>query len=260
MSLFCQVLASGSKGNAVLVCSPRTRILVDAGLSGKELAHRLDRTPVRPQQLDGLVISHEHQDHVRGAGVMSRRFDLPVYLTCGSLDNLPDKVGRFCSSQVFQPGVAFEIGDLRIHPFAVSHDAGEPVGFVIEHEGFRLGICTDLGIATQLVRARLQKCNCLVLEANHDLDMLLKGPYPWELKQRIRSRHGHLSNADTSELLKDLHHDNLKAVVFAHLSETNNHPDIVHITYQEFLRLPEWESVRFEIGKQYEVTPGIELT
>jgi len=259
MPLFCQVLASGSKGNAVLVCSPKTRILIDAGLSGKELVRRLDQTPVQAQHLDALVISHEHQDHVRGSGVMSRRFDLPVYLTCGTLDNLSQKVGRFSSVQVIQPGVPIKIGDLGIHPFAISHDAGEPVGFTIEHEDFRLGICTDLGIATQLVKARLQKCHGLVLEANHDLDMLLKGPYPWELKQRIRSRHGHLSNADTSELLKALHHDRLKTVVFAHLSEVNNHPDIVLRTYQEFLRLPEWESVRFEIGKQDEVTPGIEL-
>jgi len=259
MPLFCQVLASGSKGNSILVCSPETRILVDAGLSGKELANRLQRTPVDAQRLNALVISHEHQDHVRGAGVMSRRFDLPVYLTCGTLDNLPTQVGRLDTVQVIQPGAPFKIGNIHIHPFSISHDAGEPVGFTFEHEGFKLGICTDLGIATQLVKARLQQCHGLVLEANHDLEMLLNGPYPWELKQRIRSRHGHLSNSDTCELLGALHHDRLQTVIFAHLSEVNNHPDIVLKAYKEFLRFPEWEDVHFEIGKQYEVSTGMEL-
>lgn len=259
MSLFCQVLASGSKGNAVLVCSPKTRILIDAGLSGKEIVRRLDKTPVKAEQLGALLISHEHWDHVMGAGVVSRRFDLPVYLTCGTFDNLPRKVGQLSTREIIQPGTPFMIGDLKIHPFDISHDAGEPVAFTIEHEGSRLGICTDLGIATQLVKARLMNCHGLVLEANHDLEMLLNGPYPWELKQRIRSRHGHLSNADSSDLLKTLHHDHLKSVIFAHLSEVNNHPDIVTRTYREFLLLPEWQTVRFEIGRQHEVTPAIEL-
>jgi len=256
----CTILASGSKGNCTVVEGKTGTILIDAGLSGKELSRRLDLTPVKAPQLDALLITHEHQDHVRGAGVMSRRFDLPVYLTCGTLDNLPSLVGKLPSVQIIQPGTPFKIGDLQIHPFATSHDAGESVGFTIEHESFRLGICTDLGIATQLVKTRLQQCQGLVLEANHDVEMLLNGPYPWELKQRIRSRHGHLSNVDTCELLKALHHDQLRAVVFAHLSEVNNHPDMVLKTYREILQAPEWQDVHFEIGKQYDITPEIELT
>jgi phosphoribosyl 1,2-cyclic phosphodiesterase len=258
MSLFVQVLASGSKGNATLICSAKTRILIDAGLSAKQLVYRLEATGIEPRQLSAVVISHEHQDHVRGAGVMSRRFDLPVYLTRGTLENLPYQIGHL-QPQIFTPGAPFKIGDLEIQPFSISHDAREPAGFVIEHNGCRLGVCTDLGIATHLVRTRLQACHGLVLEANHDIEMLQKGPYPPHLQQRIRSRHGHLSNADTCELLKEIHHIRLQAVIFAHLSEVNNHPDVVKLSSQGLRCQPEWESVRFEIGKQYEVTPGIEL-
>lgn len=259
MPLLCQVLATGSKGNAILVSSSKTRILVDAGLSGKELSRRLDQTPVKAQTLQALLLSHEHRDHVNGSGVMSRRFDLPVYLTQGTLETLPSQVGHLPSVRVFQPGTRFRIGDLQIHPFATPHDARESVGFVIEHESFRLGICTDLGFATQLVKTRLQGCHGLVLESNHDTNMLNNGPYPPELKQRIRSRHGHLSNSDTCELLKSLHHQNLQSVVFAHLSEVNNHPEVLLQTHQELFDDPHWQSVRFQIGRQYEVTPGIEL-
>ena len=259
MPLYFQVLASGSKGNTILVCSPKTCVLLDAGLSGKELSRRLDRTPAKGSKLAGLVLSHEHQDHIRGCGVLSRRFDLPVYASQGTLEGLPPQVGQIHNVQVFQSGSSFKIGDLLIHPFAISHDAREPVGFVIEHESTRLGVCTDLGVATQLVRTRLQGCHGLVLEANHDMDLLLNGPYPWELKQRIRSRHGHLSNTDSLELLTTLHHTGLKAVVFAHLSEVNNHPDVVSRCSGEIRRSPQWECVRFEIGKQDEVTPGFEL-
>ena len=259
MPLYFQVLASGSKGNAILVCSPKTCVLVDAGLSGKELARRLDKTPATGPKLAGIVLSHEHQDHIRGCGILSRRFDLPVYASQGTLEGLPPQVGQIPNVQVFQSGASFKIGDLIFHPFAISHDAGEPVGFVIEHESTLLGVCTDLGVATQLVRTRLQGCHGLVLEANHDMDLLLNGPYPWHLKQRIKSRHGHLSNTDSIELLEAIHHSRLKAVVFAHLSEVNNHPDAVSKCSSQIRQSPQWECVRFEIGKQQEVTPDIEL-
>jgi phosphoribosyl 1,2-cyclic phosphodiesterase len=259
MPIFFQVLASGSKGNAILVSSPRTSVLLDAGLSGKDLARRLDRTPAAGSRISGVIITHGHQDHVRGCGVVSRRFDIPVYSSRGTIENLPPQVGQLENVHVFQSGTFFRIGDLVFHPFAISHDANEPVGFVVEHQATRLGVCTDLGVATQLVKTRLQGCHGLVIEANHDMDLLLNGPYPWHLKQRIKSRHGHLSNADTMELLKPLHHGDLKAVVFAHLSEVNNHPNKVSESLDAIRRSPQWEGVRFEIGKQHEVSPGVEL-
>jgi phosphoribosyl 1,2-cyclic phosphodiesterase len=260
MALFFQVLASGSKGNATLVCSERTRILVDAGLSAKELSRRLDQTPVKPNQLSGLLLSHEHQDHVRGCGTLSRRYGFPVFLSRGTLENLPTQVGTLPHRQVFQSGTSFVVGDLSIHPFAISHDAREPAGFVIEHEGCRLGICTDLGIATELVKTRLTGCHGLVLEANHDMQLLIDGPYPWELKQRIRSRHGHLSNEDSFNLLETLYHPRLSAVVFAHLSEVNNNPQLVADSARRLQDEDRWREVNFEVGQQHIVAGGVELS
>lgn len=259
MALLCQVLASGSRGNSVLVCSPKTRILVDAGTTCKELVRRLDRTGAPAKSLDALIISHEHRDHVSAAGVLSRRFDLPVFMTRGTLDNLPPEIGRLASVAVFGAGKAFEVGDLRVQAFATSHDARESAGFIIEHEGCRLGICTDLGIATKLVQVRLQGCHGLVLESNHDVNRLIEGPYPWHLKQRIQSAHGHLSNEDSRLLLEEIHHEKMRFVVFAHLSETNNHPDLVMESCRKLRAREKWECVRFELAKQHEITPALEL-
>jgi phosphoribosyl 1,2-cyclic phosphodiesterase len=259
MPLFFQLLASGSKGNSLLIGSPKTRFLLDAGLSGKELARRLESSPVQPHQLKAMIVSHEHQDHVRGLGVFSRRFDLPVYMNEGTLNQLPSRTGRFADIQVFQSGSSFVVGDIKVHPFSISHDAGDPVGFVMEHGNSRLGVCTDLGAVTHLVQQRLQGCHGLVLEANHDHELLINGPYPPHLKQRIRSRHGHLSNADACRLLMNLYHSDLDTVLLAHLSETNNHPDLVRESVDELRRQNGWQGVRFEVGRQSQVSSVIEI-
>lgn len=259
MSLLFQVIASGSKGNAVLVAGGKTRILVDAGISCKQLVQRLDRSPVEAKKLDALLVSHEHSDHVSAAGVLSRKFNLPVYMTRGTLDSLPPNIGQFASVSVFGTGRSFQVGDLSIHAFATSHDATEPAGFIIEHEGSRLGICTDLGVATNLVRIRLQGCHGLILEANHDVERLLQGPYPWALKQRIKSAQGHLSNEDSCKLLETVYHDKMQCVVFAHLSETNNTPDLVLESCRKIRQSPQWQCVRFELGKQDESLDPFEL-
>ena len=260
MSILFQVLASGSKGNAILVCSSKTRVLVDAGLSGTELVRRLEQAGHSARRLDALIVTHEHQDHVRGVGVLSRRFNLPVYCSRGTLENLPMQVGKLAHTQLFQTGHPYRIGDLLIHPFAVSHDARDPAGMTIENDDCRLGMCTDLGIVTQLVRQRLQGCRGLLLEANHDLELLMNGPYPWHLKQRIRGRHGHLSNTDTYELLRELFHEGLRAVVLAHLSEINNRPKLVLEALADLRQRAEWEGIHFHIGKQHEIGCALELT
>jgi phosphoribosyl 1,2-cyclic phosphodiesterase len=260
MSILFHVLASGSKGNAVLVCSQKTRILVDAGLSGSELVRRLEQAGHSARQLDALIVTHEHQDHVRGIGVLSRRFNVPVYCNRGTLENLPLQIGELAHTQLFQTGHPYRIGDLLIHPFAVSHDARDPAGMTIENDGCRLGMCTDLGIVTQLVRQRLQGCRGLLLEANHDPELLINGPYPWHLKQRIRGRHGHLSNTDTYELLRELFHEGLRVVVLAHLSEINNRPELVLEALAGLRQHEEWEGVHCQIGKQHEIGTALELT
>ena len=259
MALFFQILAGGSKGNAIWISSPTTSILLDVGLSALEIARRLQQTPGARRRLDALLISHEHSDHVRGAGALSRRLSLPVFMTHGTTENLPPGLGPLARTVVFQSGKPFVIGDLEVTAFTVPHDAAEPVGFVVEHGGCRLGVCTDLGSITDSVKASLQGCHALVLEANHDVDLLIEGPYPWYLKQRILSPYGHLCNTDTCDLLGSLYHDDLFTVVLTHLSETNNHPTLVRQCLKESLDSPRWEAVHFALASQHEVTPGIEL-
>ena len=256
MGLFFQVLASGSKGNCVAVASETTRILLDAGLNAREILRRLDRTPVAPRGLSGILISHEHRDHCSAAGVLSRRFGLPLYMSAGTREGLPPQVGHCPEVRIFSPGTPFRVGDLLVSPFATSHDAREPSGFVIEHGDVRLGVCTDCGCVTQLVRARLAGCHALVLESNHDADMLMNGPYPWHLKQRIRGRQGHLSNPESLSLLAELHHERLRVVVMAHLSEVNNTPRLVAEGCAGLREDDRWADVRFHVASQHEVTPG----
>lgn len=219
------LLASGSKGNALLVCSGRTRLLIDAGLSTRELCRRLELTGVAPETLDAVLVTHEHSDHVRGLGLFSRRHNLPVYLHHGIAPALAD-AQRPERLVEFAPGTELDFGDLGVRPFPVTHDACAPVGFTVSAAGEKLGVATDLGIATRLVAEQLRGCHSLVLEANHDEVLLRDGPYPWPLKQRVRSNHGHLSNSDCATLLENLCWAGLEAVCLAHLSETNNRPQL----------------------------------
>ncbi|MEW6670411.1 MAG: MBL fold metallo-hydrolase [Thermodesulfobacteriota bacterium] len=218
------VLASGSKGNAVYISNGETSILLDAGLSGIEIERRLKSRGLSPQSLDAIIVSHEHNDHVQGVGILSRRFGLPVYMNRQTGRAAVPLVGDIKDQQFFECGSAFRIKTLTIQPFSVSHDARDPAGFTVQQNGTKIGIATDLGIATAMVKEHLKNCHLMIIEANHDPDMLLQGPYPWPLKQRIKSRSGHLSNSETRHLLQELKHDGLEHVILAHLSEINNTP------------------------------------
>ena len=217
------VLASGSKGNSIYISDGQTSILVDAGLSGIEIERRMKSRGLDPESLKAIVVSHEHDDHIRGVGILSRRFALPVYINSKTLQAAASQL-RKVSEQFFRCGVDFEIDTLKIHPFSISHDATDPAGFTIDLHHKKIGIATDLGIATAVVKDRLKTCNLLILEANHDPDMLMNGPYPWHLKQRVKGRTGHLSNQDSRCLLQEIHHSQLQHVILAHLSEINNTP------------------------------------
>ncbi len=216
------LLASGSRGNAIYVSDGTTRILVDAGLSGKAIERRMELREIVPSSIDAIVVSHEHSDHIQGVGVLSRRFQLPVYISQTTHKQAAAKLGRLHETVTFTCGESFAVNGLKLHPFPTSHDAVDPAGFTIEANGYKVGIATDLGVVTHMVRNHLKECAVLVLEANHDPAMLMDGPYPWPLKQRIKGRTGHLANEDTCQLIEDLAHDNLKHVILAHLSETNN--------------------------------------
>jgi phosphoribosyl 1,2-cyclic phosphodiesterase len=222
-SLAVCTLASGSKGNATYISDGETSILIDAGLSGIELQRRLTSRNLEPKKLTAVIVTHEHNDHVRGAGILSRRFKLPVYINQKTEAASPG-LGNLHEIKRFECGSTFAIGNLTIHPFSLSHDAEDPTGIKISRNGTAMAIATDLGIATSMVKEHLKNCALLVLEANHDSQMLETGPYPWPLKQRIQSRIGHLSNRDSKNLLHELQHENLQHVILAHLSEINNTP------------------------------------
>ncbi len=219
------MLASGSKGNAIFVSDGSTSILIDAGLSGIEIERRLKSKGLCPDDLDAILVSHEHADHIQSVGVLSRRFDLPVFISEQTRKAASSHIGNIQDIVNFESGTSFLINTLTIHPFSISHDAEDPVGFTINNNKIKIGIATDLGIATSMVKEHLKNCSLLILEANHDTDMLINGPYPWELKQRIKNRTGHLSNEESKNLLKEVQHDSLKHVILAHISETNNTPE-----------------------------------
>lgn len=218
------LLASGSKGNSLFIEDGETRLLVDAGLSARELTARLAAIGVAAGELNGIIITHEHVDHIRGAGVLARKNGIPVLI---SYPTSRQTAEHFRATRLieFESGCSFEFRDFLVDPFPITHDTTDPVGLVIESRDGRIGSATDLGIATRLVREKLKGCRALVLESNHDEEMLANGPYPWHLKQRIRSRHGHLSNLESADLLEDIIHPNLEVLFLAHLSEVNNLPE-----------------------------------
>lgn len=219
-------LASGSTGNSFLIQTDSAAILVDAGLSGKQMQERIAKTGTDPAELKGIIVSHGHTDHVKGVGVLSRKFKIPVWMNRGTWRVAERNVGKLHSLDFFETGRIFQVAGLRIHPFSVPHDCADPVGFRISSHSCRMGIATDLGTATGLVAGVLAGVHVVVLESNHDPEMLRDGPYPWELKQRVRGRLGHLSNNESATLLQRIVSDELQAVILAHMSETNNRSDL----------------------------------
>ena len=306
------VLASGSKGNSTVVSGGRTRILVDAGLSCRELFRRMNLAGEDPETLNAIVITHEHQDHINGLAITARKLGIPVYFTeathrawmrwltprrqmtyaqwlelcrkqaaerqaepvTSTLEasvelSDPEEAEAECQTQpapspepapaapadsapasppslkddptwlpaveYFQAGVPFSIGDISLSPFTIPHDAADPVGFVFSSEGVRMGFATDLGYIPPNVRAQLQDLDLLLLESNHDLEMLRDGPYPWSVKQRVLSRVGHLSNDAAAEFLASAYDGQAAYIILAHLSENNNLPELARVAAERAL-------------------------
>ncbi|MCK5069931.1 MAG: MBL fold metallo-hydrolase [Desulfocapsa sp.] len=220
------VLGSGSKGNALYIESGKTSILIDAGFSGKELTKRLAIHGKDLANLTGLFITHEHGDHIRGAGVISRRYNIAVHANEGTFRGGSKNLGKLYKRVEFQTGKVVQLQDLEIRSFSISHDTIDPVGFLVSDSKVSIACCTDTGKVSKLVASRLKDCEALVLEFNHDPHMLKTGPYPLSLQQRVRSSHGHLANEDAAVFLESLLHDRLQTVILAHLSETNNRADL----------------------------------
>lgn len=302
------VLASGSKGNSTVISSSRTRVLVDAGLSCRELTKRMMQAGEDPKALDAILITHEHQDHVAGLGVMARKLGIPVYFTepthrawvrmltprttmsyaqwldhvqrekearansaaassgvpeglCDSMsaaaeatsssldsaeldDPEPETVQKPTAKadptylpavEYFRSGCQFSIGDIEVTPFTIPHDAADPCGFVFSSEGVRMAVATDLGYMPPNVKAALKRIDVLLLESNHDLEMLKDGPYPWSVKQRVLSRVGHLSNLATAEFLERDYDGTAAYIVLGHLSESNNAPELARLCAEQAL-------------------------
>ena len=305
------VLASGSKGNCTIVATSRTRIVLDAGLSCREIVKRMRLSGEEPENLDAILITHEHQDHIQGLSVLARRWNVPVYATEGThaawkrwitprqtmsfaawlalrrdqaaqssddeggaqleLPNLAaseeqpaastgpgadaqpvHEALRNCEQELFaspesndpaylpcvehfRAGLSFQVGDIAVTPFTIPHDAADPVGFVLQAEGMRIVIATDLGYMAPNVRMHLQRADLLMLESNHDVEMLRDGPYPWAVKQRVLSRVGHLSNDAVSEYLSDEYDGSARFVILAHISESNNLPELARISAERAL-------------------------
>jgi phosphoribosyl 1,2-cyclic phosphodiesterase len=217
-------LGSGSKGNALLVHAGSTRILIDCGLGIRALCERLGRAGVVPEQIDAVLVTHEHSDHVAGLAALVRRTGCPVFASAGSLAQLRRRNPAIASGPPVRAGEAFAIGELTISPYAVPHDAAEPLQFVLSDGAHRLGMLTDAGHVTAAMEAALAGCDGLVLEFNHDRQMLADGPYPAFLKRRIAGELGHLDNDTAAALLGRLRHAGLQQVLGAHLSEQNNQP------------------------------------
>lgn len=217
-------LGSGSRGNALVVEAGQTRVMLDCGFAIRETVLRLARLDLTPDQLSAIVVTHEHADHIGGVAPFARKFNIPVWLTHGTYSHA---VGQFKDSQplhLFDSHDRFSVGDLEIEPFPVPHDAREPAQFVFGDGARRLGVLTDTGCSTPHIEATLSRCHALVLECNHDAEMLRNGAYPPGLKQRVAGRFGHLDNAVAAEILGKLDNAMLQHIVAAHLSEKNNLP------------------------------------
>ncbi len=248
MSLKICILASGSTGNSTYIASENTAILIDAGLSRAQISQRLNDVGVDVNIINGICVSHEHSDHTKGLKVLHTRHEIPLYANAATAEAASKSMKSELSWNIFTNGYQFEIGDLAIEAFSVPHDAYDPVGFVITCKGVRVGVVTDIGMPTNLVRQRLQACHAMVLESNHDEVLLQQAPRPWSLKQRIMSRQGHLSNTAAAGLVQEVASPDLQQVFLAHLSEDCNRGDLAVRTMEKGLAGVGFTNVRVDLG------------
>lgn len=227
-------IASGSSGNCIYVGSGNTHLLVDTGISKKRIVEGLNNLEIKGEEVDGILITHEHIDHIQGLGVFCRKYEVPVYATRGTIAGISNckSLGKMPEGLLneIETDHSFSLGDIEVNPFKISHDAKEPCGYRLENENKKISIATDLGMYDDYIIEALKSSDALLLEANHDVKMLEMGPYPYPLKQRVLGERGHLSNELSGRLLCDILHDKLKCVVLGHLSKENNYEELAYET------------------------------
>ena len=235
---FCTI-ASGSGGNSAVLSTDHGGILIDAGLSGKTIENGLAAVGVSPKSLRGIFLTHEHSDHVCGAGVVSRRYDLPLYMTSGTWKAICryKSIGKIMDKNIaiIDSDELIELGNIKIKPFSIPHDAAEPVGYCIYADGHKISIATDLGHIDDDISQHIYGSEIILLESNHDIEMLRRGPYPEQLKRRILSDIGHLSNVSAGRFLSEVFCGSTKHIFLGHLSEENNHPMLAYETVKNIL-------------------------
>lgn len=235
---FCS-LYSGSSGNCLYVASDKTKILIDSGLSGKKVQEGLKEIGVNPQDINGIVITHEHDDHIKSAGILSRRFNLPIYANTNTWEAMINKLGDIKREniKIFDNYNPFDIGDICVQPYEIPHDAASPCGYSFIHGGKKVSIATDIGYASDTVKENIKDSDFILLESNHDVEMLKVGPYPYPLKRRVLSNEGHLSNEDAGKAIVEILNSKIKKVMLGHLSKTNNYPELAYRTVLSVLEM-----------------------
>ena len=231
-------LYSGSSGNCTFLEAGNVRLLVDAGLTGSRIEQALNCVGAPASTLTAMLVTHEHIDHVRGLGVLARRHKIPIYANAACWEAMESSIGAIppACRRVIETGRDFYIKDVNVTPFAIPHDAAEPVGYTFAHGGWKAGVLTDVGHVDERLIDAVSDCDILLLEANHDVDMLKSGPYPYALKQRILSRNGHLSNVDSGRALCRLFTRGVRNAILGHLSAENNDETLALETVQSALR------------------------
>lgn len=231
------VLASGSTGNAIYVETEEARLLIDAGLSGKRIEQLMSEVDIDPTSLDALLVTHEHADHIKGLGIMARRYNLPIFANGPTWDVLPPLIGEVneAQKQIFETGAVKQFGNLTVESFGISHDAAEPMGFCFYEGDLKLSLTTDTGYVSEKVKAKISGSDVMIFESNHDVEMLRMGSYPWSIKRRILSDYGHLSNEMAGDALIDIMNGDTDRVYLAHLSKDNNIPQLAHLTVKNIL-------------------------
>lgn len=260
-------IASGSSGNCIYVGSETTHLLVDVGISGKRTESGLNSLGLSGTDLDGILITHEHADHISGLGVMSRKYGIPIFATPGTIDAILscNSLGKIDSS-LFHEVRADEkliIKDLTVNPMKISHDAAEPVGYRIAYGNRKVGICTDLGVYNDYTVECLKGMDALLIEANHDVNMLQVGPYPYMLKQRILGERGHLSNENSGRLLSRILHDKLQSIILGHLSKENNLPELAYEAVRMEIAMSDCpyqaDDFRMSVASRSEISPVVSI-